>query len=89
MSRFLPPVLPSFIPSQAREVILAVESSSIPPMTLLLGNHSPLLHKSLSLSRFGVLAKGTADTKRADPTALVVLHQADLGEYLRHEDTLT
>ena len=38
---------------------------------------------------FGVLAKGTADTKRADPTALVVLHQADLGEYLRHEDTLT
>jgi len=38
---------------------------------------------------FGVVAKGTADCRRADPTALVVLHQADLGEYIRSEDTLT
>uniref|UniRef100_A0A1I7WTV2 Uncharacterized protein n=1 Tax=Heterorhabditis bacteriophora TaxID=37862 RepID=A0A1I7WTV2_HETBA len=35
--------------------------------------------------RFGVSAKSTADCKRADPTAIVVLHQSDLGEYLRNE----
>ncbi|CAJ0930160.1 unnamed protein product, partial [Mesorhabditis belari] len=38
---------------------------------------------------FGVTAKGTADCKRADPTAIVLLHQADLGEYLRNESFLT
>lgn len=38
---------------------------------------------------FGVTAKGTADCRRADPTALVVLHQTDLGEYIRNEDNLT
>ncbi|EFP01496.1 hypothetical protein GCK72_002280 [Caenorhabditis remanei] len=37
---------------------------------------------------FGVSAKGTSDSKRADPTALVVLHQCDLGEYLRNESHL-
>uniref|UniRef100_A0A1I7RY32 60S ribosome subunit biogenesis protein NIP7 homolog n=2 Tax=Bursaphelenchus xylophilus TaxID=6326 RepID=A0A1I7RY32_BURXY len=37
---------------------------------------------------FGVTAKGTAECRRADPTTLVVLHQADLGEYIRSEDTL-
>ncbi|PIO67824.1 hypothetical protein TELCIR_10415 [Teladorsagia circumcincta] len=30
---------------------------------------------------FGVAGKGTAESKRADPTAVVVLHQCDLGEY--------
>uniref|UniRef100_A0A914VFL8 60S ribosome subunit biogenesis protein NIP7 homolog n=1 Tax=Plectus sambesii TaxID=2011161 RepID=A0A914VFL8_9BILA len=38
---------------------------------------------------FGVASKSTADCRRADPTAIVVLHQADLGEYLRSEATLT
>lgn len=38
---------------------------------------------------FGVAAKSTADCRRADPTAIVVLNQADLGEYIRHEETLT
>ena len=37
---------------------------------------------------FGVAAKGTADCRRADPTVLVVLHQTDLGEYIRSEDDL-
>ncbi|CAD6184183.1 unnamed protein product [Caenorhabditis auriculariae] len=37
---------------------------------------------------FGVAAKGTMDSKRADPTAIIVLHQCDLGEYLRNESTL-
>lgn len=37
---------------------------------------------------FGVTSKGTADCRKADPTALVVLHQGDLGEYIRHEETL-
>ncbi|KAH7724496.1 60S ribosome subunit biogenesis protein nip7 [Aphelenchoides avenae] len=38
---------------------------------------------------FGVSAKSTTDCRRADPTAIVVLHQADLGSYIREEDTLT
>lgn len=38
---------------------------------------------------FGVASKGTTECRRADPTSLVVLHQCDLGEYIRSEDTLT
>jgi 60S ribosome subunit biogenesis protein NIP7 len=37
---------------------------------------------------FGVTARATADTRKLDPTAIVVFHQADIGEYLRQEDTL-
>jgi 60S ribosome subunit biogenesis protein NIP7 len=32
---------------------------------------------------FGVTAKSTAECRRLDPTAIVVYHQADVGEYLR------
>ncbi|VDN25218.1 unnamed protein product [Gongylonema pulchrum] len=31
----------------------------------------------------------TAECRRADPTSIVVLHQADLGEYIRREAALT
>ncbi|KAJ3118973.1 ribosome biosynthesis protein nip7 [Phlyctochytrium bullatum] len=37
---------------------------------------------------FGVTARTTQDTRKVDPTAIVVYHQADIGEYLRNEDTL-
>mmetsp|Transcript_23115 Transcript_23115/g.69247 ORF Transcript_23115/g.69247 Transcript_23115/m.69247 type:complete len:181 (+) Transcript_23115:295-837(+) len=37
---------------------------------------------------FGVLAQPTEACRDLDPTANVVLHQADVGEYLRLEDTL-
>jgi 60S ribosome subunit biogenesis protein NIP7 len=37
---------------------------------------------------FGVAAKSTADCRRMEPSAIVAYHQADVGEYLRHEDTL-
>ena len=37
---------------------------------------------------FGVLAQPTEACKDLDPTANVVLHQADVGEYLRLEETL-
>ncbi|KAG9035832.1 ribosome biosynthesis protein nip7 [Tulasnella sp. JGI-2019a] len=37
---------------------------------------------------FGVTAKSTIDTRKLDPTAIIVFHQADVGEYLRDEDTL-
>ncbi|EFN70551.1 60S ribosome subunit biogenesis protein NIP7-like protein [Camponotus floridanus] len=37
---------------------------------------------------FGVAAKSTADCKHADPMATICFHQADIGEYLRSEDTL-
>ncbi|GMI55958.1 hypothetical protein TeGR_g7600 [Tetraparma gracilis] len=37
---------------------------------------------------FGVAAQSTEAVKDLDPTANVVLHQADVGEYLRMEDSM-
>jgi len=37
---------------------------------------------------FGTTAKSTTDARKTDPTAIIVYHQADVGEYLRDEDTL-
>ena len=37
---------------------------------------------------FGVTARSTAEARRLDPTGIVVFRQADVGEYLREEDTL-
>ncbi|KAM7277547.1 hypothetical protein ACFE04_004681 [Oxalis oulophora] len=37
---------------------------------------------------FGISAKGTQDCRKLDPNGIVVLHQADAGEYLRMEDEL-
>lgn len=37
---------------------------------------------------FGVTSRSAVDCRRMEPTALVVFHQADAGEYLRHEDTM-
>lgn len=37
---------------------------------------------------FGVAAKSTAECRRMDPSGIVCIHQADVGEYLRIEDTL-
>lgn len=37
---------------------------------------------------FGVSAKSTADCRHADPMAIIAFHQADIGEYLRSEETL-
>ncbi|RPA78945.1 60S ribosome subunit biogenesis protein NIP7 [Ascobolus immersus RN42] len=37
---------------------------------------------------FGVTARSTAETRKLDPTGIVVFRQADIGEYLRDEDTL-
>jgi 60S ribosome subunit biogenesis protein NIP7 len=38
---------------------------------------------------FGVAAKSTADCRHTDPMTIVVFHQADIGEYIRKEETLT
>ncbi|XP_039251971.1 60S ribosome subunit biogenesis protein NIP7 homolog [Styela clava] len=38
---------------------------------------------------FGVAAKSTAECRHADPMSIIAFHQADIGEYLRNEDTLT
>ncbi|OMO53688.1 Pseudouridine synthase/archaeosine transglycosylase [Corchorus capsularis] len=35
---------------------------------------------------FGIAAKSTQDCRKLDPNAIVVLHQADIGEYLRMEN---
>ncbi|KAL6717014.1 ribosome biosynthesis protein nip7 [Lecanora helva] len=37
---------------------------------------------------FGVTARSTAEAKRLEPTGITVFRQADVGEYLREEDTL-
>lgn len=37
---------------------------------------------------FGTTAKCATEIGRMDPTALSIFHQADIGEYLRQEDTL-
>ncbi|KNG48219.1 60s ribosome subunit biogenesis protein nip7 [Stemphylium lycopersici] len=37
---------------------------------------------------FGVSARSTADARKLDPTGIVTFRQADIGEYLREEDTL-
>ncbi|KAH8929461.1 60S ribosome subunit biogenesis protein NIP7 [Atractiella rhizophila] len=37
---------------------------------------------------FGVTARSTIDTRKLEPTAIVVFNQADVGEYLREEETL-
>ncbi|TFK77226.1 hypothetical protein BDN72DRAFT_873605 [Pluteus cervinus] len=34
---------------------------------------------------FGVTARSTVDTRKLDPTAIIVFHQSDVGEYLRDE----
>ncbi|RWS03526.1 60S ribosome subunit biogenesis protein NIP7-like protein [Dinothrombium tinctorium] len=37
---------------------------------------------------FGVAAKSATDCRHADPMSIVCYHQADIGMYLREEDTL-
>ena len=37
---------------------------------------------------FGTTAKSTADCRKLEPQGVVAFHQADIGEYLRDEDTL-
>eukprot|EP00768_Dysnectes_brevis_P007736 gnl/Dysnectes_brevis/664_a732_6378.p1 GENE.gnl/Dysnectes_brevis/664_a732_6378~~gnl/Dysnectes_brevis/664_a732_6378.p1 ORF type:complete len:145 (+),score=14.98 gnl/Dysnectes_brevis/664_a732_6378:158-592(+) len=37
---------------------------------------------------FGVSAKSTLDSGRSSPHATIIIHQADVGEYLRGQDTL-
>ncbi|KAF1961901.1 60S ribosome subunit biogenesis protein-like protein NIP7 [Byssothecium circinans] len=37
---------------------------------------------------FGVSARSTAEARKLDPTGVVAFRQADIGEYLREEDTL-
>ncbi|KAL1987400.1 hypothetical protein VTN96DRAFT_4116 [Rasamsonia emersonii] len=37
---------------------------------------------------FGVTARSTAEARKLDPTGITVFRQADIGEYLREEDTL-
>ena len=39
----------------------------------------------IHMQGFGVTARSTIDTRKLDPTAIIVFHQADVGEYLRDE----
>jgi len=35
---------------------------------------------------FGVTARASVETRKLDPTTIIVLHQSDIGEYLRDEN---
>ena len=48
-----------------------------------------LLLLLLLLQGFGVAAKSTQECRHTDPSTTVAFHQADIGEYLRSEATLT
>ncbi|NWI46371.1 NIP7 protein, partial [Picathartes gymnocephalus] len=48
-----------------------------------------LPHLPFTPQGFGVAAKSTQECRKVDPLAIVVFHQADVGEYVRNEDTLT
>ncbi|XP_021753377.1 60S ribosome subunit biogenesis protein NIP7 homolog [Chenopodium quinoa] len=37
---------------------------------------------------FGIATKSTKDVRKSDPQTMVVIHQGDIGEYLRMEDEL-
>ncbi|KAI9811673.1 MAG: ribosome biosynthesis protein nip7 [Phylliscum demangeonii] len=37
---------------------------------------------------FGITARSTAEARKLEPTGITVFRQADVGEYLREEDTL-
>ena len=37
---------------------------------------------------FGMTAKATGKCRKADPSAIVVFHQSEVGEYLRSEEDL-
>ena len=37
---------------------------------------------------FGVAARSTQECRRADPTTIIAFHQADIGQYVRSENTL-
>ena len=42
-----------------------------------------------TLQGFGAAAKTTQECRKTDTMSIVVFHQADIGEYIRSEDTLT
>lgn len=50
---------------------------------------SPCNNNCFISQGFGVAAKSTQECRRVDPMAIVVFHQADVGEFIRNEDTLT
>ena len=37
---------------------------------------------------FGLMAKSTTDSRKLDPTAIMVFNQSDIGQYLRSETNL-
>lgn len=50
------------------------------------GKHARLAANSWQ--GFGVTARSTLDTRKLDPSGILVFHQADVGEFLRDEDTM-
>ena len=49
----------------------------------------PSIYKEVHALGFGVAGRSTAECRHADPMTAVCFHQADVGEYIRSEATLT
>ncbi|KAK9923032.1 hypothetical protein M0R45_031475 [Rubus argutus] len=71
----------SLVASNAKHKVWLKPTSE---MSFLYGNH---VLKDVPLG-FGIAAKSTQDCRKLDPNGIVVLHQTDIGEYLRMEDDL-
>ncbi|KAB5594325.1 60S ribosome subunit protein nip7 [Ceratobasidium theobromae] len=67
-----------------RTMPLSIPSRSSYGLVHFIGHHCGF-HPMIG---FGVTSRSTVDTRKLDPTAIIVFHQADVGEYLRDEGTL-
>lgn len=61
---------------------------SRPPEFPLFWNRCCACRERADVQGFGVTARSTLDTRKLDPTGIIVFHQADVGEFLRDEDTM-
>ncbi|NXY04325.1 NIP7 protein, partial [Pteruthius melanotis] len=65
-----------------------VSARALPGLRGVRGGRPPS-HLPFIPQGFGVAAKSTQECRKVDPLAIVVFHQADVGEYVRNENTLT
>ena len=67
---------------------VVVMSMNDTPLVSRMEERTIIFYPTNNLQGFGVTARSTAEARRLDPTGIVTFRQADVGEYLREEDTL-
>ena len=68
---------------------VVVYSMSDMPLVSWCSFHHIQLTQKCYCQGFGVAAKSTGECRKADPMNIICFHQADIGEYVRSEETLT